>query len=213
MKKAISIKDLPAISGPGGKPAVLAHICCGPCSVMPLKSLLEGQAEVSGFFHNPNIHPLSEFRKRLEAAKELARHLSLDVIFDEEYRPSAFLKGMREHAGPGFPEFGKRCGYCYYLRLEAAARTASGLGFPVFTSSLLYSRYQDHEAIRSAGVELAAKYGILFLYEDFRPLWQDGVDASRALGLYRQKYCGCIYSKMERYSKKAKAASKNRSFS
>lgn len=204
MNKAISIKDLPAISGGSGNTAVLAHVCCGPCSIMPLKSLLEGKAEVSGFFHNPNIHPLSEFRKRLAAAKELARHLSLKMVYDEEYRPSAFLKGMKEHAGPGFPQMGRRCEYCYYLRLEATARAALSLGFPVFTSSLLYSRYQDHEAIRSAGVELAGKYGILFLYEDFRPLWQEGIDASKALGLYRQKYCGCIYSKVERYSKKPK---------
>lgn len=204
MKEVISIKDLPAVSAPGRNTPVLAHICCGPCSIMPLKSLLDGKAEVSGFFHNPNIHPLSEFRKRLAAARELARHLSLNVIFDEEYRPSAFLKGLKEHAGPGFPKTGKRCEHCYYLRLEATARAASHLGFPVFTSSLLYSRYQDHDAIRSAGIELAGKYGILFLYEDFRPLWQEGIDASKALGLYRQKYCGCIYSKMERYSKKSK---------
>ena len=91
---------------------------------MPLKKMLGSSAEVWGFFHNPNIHPLSEFRKRLAAVKTLAAFLELDVIYDEEYTPWRFVKGVRAHTGvlKGTPPQGKRCGYCYEARLEATAR-------------------------------------------------------------------------------------------
>ncbi|OGP13221.1 MAG: hypothetical protein A2052_08760 [Deltaproteobacteria bacterium GWA2_54_12] len=188
----------------GARPKILVHICCGPCSIMPLKKNLGDTAEVWGFFHNPNIHPLEEFKKRLAAVKALAGYLELNVIYDEAYSPMSFVKGVRGHTGvaDGVPPFGKRCEYCYSERLEATAREASERGFDGFTSSLLYSRYQDHESIKRSGIEFARKYGIIFFYEDFRPLWQEGIDESKKLGLYRQKYCGCAYSKIERYSKK-----------
>lgn len=188
----------------GQRPKLLVHLCCGPCAVAPLRELLKETADVWGFFHNPNIHPLEEFRKRLDAVKKLSALLSIPVIYDEVYRPGEFIKGIRSHTGQkdGVPSFGERCGYCYSSRLEATAKAASEGGFAAFTSSLLFSRYQDHEYIRSAGVEFARKYGILFLYEDFRSLWQEGREASRSLSLYSQKYCGCVYSKIERYAEK-----------
>lgn len=188
----------------GARPRILVHICCGPCSIMPLKKMLGERAEVWGFFHNPNIHPLDEFKKRLAAVKALAGYLELDVIYDEAYSPMSFVKGVRSHTGvrEGMPPFGKRCEYCYSERLEATAREAAERGFDGFTSSLLYSRYQDHESIKKAGIEFSRKYGIIFFYEDFRPLWQEGIDASKALGLYRQRYCGCAYSRIERNSNK-----------
>ncbi|CAG1771538.1 Epoxyqueuosine reductase QueH [uncultured bacterium] len=173
---------------------------------MPLKKMLEGVAEVWGFFHNPNIHPLEEFKKRLAAVKALAAHLEIDVIYDEEYSPGSFVKGVRERTGvaEGVPPAPQRCVYCYSERLEATARAASERGFSSFTSSLLYSNSQDHESIKRAGIEFARKYGIIFLYEDFRKMWQAGIDTSKALGLYRQRYCGCAYSKIERYFNKKK---------
>lgn len=193
---------------------LLVHICCGPCSVYPLKVLLAGRAEVSGFFHNPNIHPYSEFKKRLEAAKTLARHLAIDVVFDERYMPRGFIKGVRgmtpermgKEGGEGvvsttkerFPSKAVRCAYCYSSRLEATARAAAEGGFDAFTSTLLYSTSQGHDEIKALGVDLAKKYGILFYYEDFRTGWQQGLDETRAIGLYRQRYCGCIYSRIER---------------
>ncbi len=201
MTGAVSIKDLHHLAQ---RPRLLAHICCGPCAVAPLRELLKDTAEVWGFFHNPNIHPLEEFRKRLDAVKTLSALLSIPIIYDENYRPREFIKGVRSHTGKseGVPPFGERCGYCYSSRLEATAKAAKQGGFGLFTSTLLFSRYQEHEAIRAAGVEFARKYGILFLYEDFRLLWQDGRDASRALGLYSQKYCGCMYSRIERNAQK-----------
>jgi len=202
MNEVVSIDGLRSLSAQ--RPKLLVHLCCGPCSVAPLRELLKETAEVWGFFHNPNIHPLEEFRLRLEAVKKLAELLSIPVKYDEVYRPGEFIKGVRSHTGQdeGVPSFNERCGYCYSSRLEATAKAAKEGGFGVFTSSLLFSKYQDHGAIRAAGVEFARKYGILFLYEDFRLLWQEGREASRSLGLYSQKYCGCVYSRIERYAEK-----------
>ncbi len=186
---------------------ILVHMCCGPCSIIPLKTLLSGKAEVWGFFHNPNIHPKKEFVRRLEAVKRLASFLSLDIIYDEEYAPRDFILGLKAAGGGGnHPAHGQRCAFCYSERLEETARVAAKNGFDAFSSSLLYSRYQDHDGIRRLGVDFAAKYGILFYYEDFRQGWQEGIDASREMGLYRQKYCGCVYSRIERYSKKKAGA-------
>ncbi len=193
-----------------GSARILVHMCCGPCSIYTIKTILKEKAQVFGFFHNPNIHPYSEFKLRLAAVKKLAALLSIEVIYDEEYRPMAFIKGMKasldpgDHGGPGSgkPPEGPRCVYCYSERLEATARAAKANGFDAFSSSLLYSKYQNHEEIKRLGTGFAEKYGVDFYYEDFRPGWQSGIGQSREMGLYRQKYCGCIYSKMERYSKK-----------
>ncbi len=186
---------------------ILVHMCCGPCSIYPLKIILKEKSQVFGFFHNPNIHPYSEFKKRLSAVKKLAALLSLEVIYDEEYRPMAFIKGMKASLdsgdqGIGKPPEGPRCVYCYSERLEATARAAKINGFDAFSSSLLYSKYQNHEEIKRLALGFAEKYGVDFYYEDFRPGWQSGIGQSKEMGLYRQQYCGCIYSKMERYSKK-----------
>ncbi|MBI5969702.1 MAG: epoxyqueuosine reductase QueH [Deltaproteobacteria bacterium] len=203
MTKDISLEE-------GNSLRVLAHICCGPCSIYPLKGLLKGRAgstpDVWGFFYNPNIHPYSEFKKRLEAAKTLSKHLSLNVIFHEKYEPSVFVRGMKAERelsssrAPGvrYPANGERCLYCYANRLEKTAQAAVEFGFTYFTTSLLYSKYQMHDEIKKTGIDLAAKYGIIFHYEDYRRGWAQGIEESRALGLYRQNYCGCIYSKLER---------------
>lgn len=192
--------------GNGAPARMLVHMCCGPCSIIPLKSILSGKAEVWGFFHNPNIHPRSEFLKRLEAVKALARLLSIDLVCHEEYRPMEFIKGMKEAAPSedNFPPKGTRCSYCYSVRLEETARAARTGGFDAFSTSLLYSTSQKHEEIRSLGLALAEKYGVRFYYDDFRNGWQQGIDESKSMGLYRQKYCGCMYSRIERYSEKNK---------
>lgn len=182
---------------------ILVHICCGPCSIAPLKYLLKGTSEVCGFFHNPNIHPKKEFLLRLEAAKTLARHLSLDVIYDEAYRPLPFIKGQKASSGDPnatHPPKASRCLYCYATRLEETAKAAVANGFDAFSSSLLYSTSQRHGEIASIGVDLERKYGIIFYYKDFRAFWQAGLDESKALGIYRQKFCGCVYSRIERYA-------------
>jgi len=182
-------------------------MCCGPCSIVPLKDVLGSGAEVWGFFHNPNIHPRAEFFKRLEAVKRLAAIMDVNVIYDERYRPRDFIKGVR---AAGSRAHGERCAYCYSSRLEAVAKKAAELGFDSFTSSLLYSRYQDHEGIVNTGRDLAKKYGVNFHYEDFRPGWMEGIEYSKRLGLYRQKYCGCIYSKLEAAEEKRRRKEEKR---
>lgn len=178
---------------------ILLHICCGPCSIYPLKQLVESGHNVSGFFYNHNIHPYQEYLHRLQAVREFASARELEVIYRDEYALEEFLAAVAQN-----PQ--ERCTYCYFSRLEAAAKETAALGFDAFTSSLLYSRYQNHEMIRITGEKAAQRHGVKFHYEDFRPGWQEGIRLSKELGLYRQQYCGCIYSEKERYLPKAKNA-------
>ena len=174
---------------------LLLHICCGPCAVYPVKELRSSGVEVTGFFYNHNIHPYTEYKLRLEALRQYAKLVELNVVYREEYLLEEFLSNVAaEPQG--------RCGYCYRSRLEEAAKTAAELGFEHFSSTLLYSRYQNQEMIREFGGKLGERYGVKFYYDDFRRGWQEGINISKEMGLYRQKYCGCIYSEKDRYVKK-----------
>lgn len=171
---------------------ILLHICCGNCAIYPVEILRgEGHA-VHGLFFNPNIHPYQEFQRRRNAAEQFAGVTQLPVIWQDQYLLEEFLSAVAA-------EPKARCSYCYASRLEVAARTAAEQGFDAFSSSLLYSRYQRHEQIRELGEQLAQRYGVAFHYDDYRRGWQQGIAASKAMGLYRQQYCGCIYSEKERY--------------
>jgi predicted adenine nucleotide alpha hydrolase (AANH) superfamily ATPase len=171
---------------------VLLHICCAPCSIMPLHTLRGEGHDVTGFWFNHNIHPYQEYRKRLDTVREFAGMEDLEMVYRNEYLLEEFLSAVA--AAPA-----ERCSYCYNSRLEIAARTAAENGYDAFTSSLLYSRYQRHDEIRLAGERLAGQYGIAFHYDDYRRGWQEGIRVSKQLGLYRQQYCGCIYSEKESY--------------
>lgn len=175
-------------------------MCCGPCSIYPLKQVLLEEYEVWGFFFNPNIAPRAEFDKRLSAARKLAGLMEIDVIFHDSYKVEGFL---RDREGTLLRELSKddRCNHCYGLRLEATARAAAEGGFDMFSSSLFYSRYQNHDLMRDIAGGYADKYGVELFYRDFRDGWQDGIRESKEMGLYRQQYCGCIFSWMERYEK------------
>jgi len=150
-----------------------------------------------GFFFNPNIHPFKEFRRRLETLEDLASKTGIVVEFEEQY-------GMREFLRAVVFEEEKRCKTCYAMRLEATAIRAKETGADAFSSTLLYSRYQNHNLIREVGDKMAEKHNISFYYRDFREGWQTGIDMAVEYGLYRQPYCGCIYSEQERYDKKLK---------
>jgi predicted adenine nucleotide alpha hydrolase (AANH) superfamily ATPase len=171
---------------------VLLHICCAPCTIYPLGELRGQGKSVTGFFFNHNIHPYQEYRRRLDTVREFAKAAELPVICREEYRLEEFLAAVAA-------EPADRCRYCYVSRLEEAAREAARGGFDAYTTSLLYSRYQQHDAIREAGERLGVKYGVPFHYDDYRRGWQEGIRRSKEMGLYRQQYCGCIYSEKERY--------------
>lgn len=170
----------------------LLHICCANCAIYPVKALRERSGEVTGYFFNHNIHPYQEFRRRLDAVRQYATEVVLPLIVNDSYALDEFLANVA--ADPA-----QRCSYCYQSRLEATARYAAEHGFAAFSSSLLYSRYQQHDLIRARGEVLGQRYGVEFLYEDFRSGWQAGIVASKAMGLYRQQYCGCIYSERDRY--------------
>jgi len=175
---------------------VLLHMCCAPCAIYPLETLRSSGTVVDGYFFNHNIHPYQEYRRRLDTVQQLAALVHLDLICHDEYRLEEFLAATAAR-----PE--ERCRYCYVSRLDRAAQTAAELGYDAFTSTLLYSRYQQHELIRREGEQAAARHGVSFLYDDFRRGWQQGIAASKEMGLYRQQYCGCIYSEKDRYLPKA----------
>ncbi len=171
---------------------VLLHICCGNCTIYPLRILREAGHQVTGYFFNHNIHPYQEYRRRLDAAQHYAKLSGLPLVTIDDYGLEEFLSQVSQ-------EPSGRCAYCYQSRLQRTAEYAVRHGFEAFTTSLLYSRYQNHEMIRQYGEELARLYGTSFLYQDFRSGWQEGILTSKELGLYRQQYCGCIYSEKDRY--------------
>lgn len=173
---------------------LLLHTCCGPCSIIPITELQQDY-EISALFFNPNIHPFLEFTKRRETLLAYCADQNVAVFDRGQYGLEEFIQRVvfREQ---------QRCKICYSWRMEQTARTASAAGFASFSSTLLYSRYQNHEQLKEFGFALAKKYNIEFIYRDFREGWQIGIDRSRELGMYRQPYCGCIYSERERYEKK-----------
>ena len=171
---------------------ILFHICCANCAIYPLGVLRDQRHTVHGFFFNHNIHPYIEFKRRLDTVKEYAATMELPVLYREDYLLEEFL-------AEAAPQPSLRCDYCYRSRLEMTARAAVDNGFEGFSTSLLYSRYQQHQKIRDYGEKLASQHDIEFVYQDFRQGWKQGIDASKTMGLYRQQYCGCIYSEKERY--------------
>ncbi len=174
---------------------LLLHICCGPCAVYPVE-VLRGQGHgLHGFFFNPNIHPYREFRRRLSAAVQFAGTVRLPVTWNRDYGLRPFLRSVVFHEDD-------RCRLCYAMRLRETARLAAAMGLDAFTTTLLYSRYQRHDLVRRTGEAAAAEAGVPFFYQDFRAGWQEGIDGAIAMDLYRQAYCGCVYSEQERYDKK-----------
>ena len=148
----------------------------------------------TGYFYNPNIHSYQEYKKRLDTVKEFAIRVGLEVRYHDGYDLDQFLLRV---AGTG----AGRCEQCYRMRIASVCKAALEKGFSLFTTSLLYSKYQKHDLIKGIGQEMASEHGIEFYYEDFRRGWREGIVESKAMGLYRQQYCGCIYSERDRYRK------------
>lgn len=171
---------------------ILLHICCAPCGIYPIKNLLKNGFDLTGFFYRHNIHPYTECVRRQEAVQAYSEKIGLRVIYQKDYDLEGFLRNVvfRES---------ERCGYCYHDRLRTTALIAKRGRFDYFTSTLLYSRFQNHKMIKSIGESVGKSVGIPFYYEDFRIGWKKGIEESKQLGLYRQQYCGCIYSEKERF--------------
>ena len=173
----------------------LMHICCAPCANQPIQVLRQEGIELSGFWFNPNIHPYTEYQARKHTLEDYAREIGLKLIVGGTYDLRTFVAHV---AG----NIDGRCAYCYRVRMEETARYAAQHGFAAFTSTLLASTYQNHEAIAAAAQAAAERYGVTFLYRDFRPNFRAGNQRARELGFYMQKYCGCVFSEQDRYQKK-----------
>lgn len=171
---------------------LLLHICCGPCAIYPVKILREMDIDVMGFFYRHNIHPFTECMRREDNLRRYADAIDLKVIYQTDYKMEQFLQSIvfREN---------QRCRYCYHDRLQAAALVARKGKFEGFTTTLLYSKFQKHDLIVQTGEAMAKKYGLKFFYHDFREGWKYGIEESKRLDMYRQQYCGCIYSEKERF--------------
>ena len=175
----------------------LLHMCCGPCATYCYKTLKEEGHNVYGYFYNPNIHPLVEYRKRKESAYDFAEKVGLQLIGTSEYGLTEFIQNV------AFRE-ANRCFICYNMRLLQTAKLAKKGGFEAFTTTLLISPFQNHESIIEVGKAIEAETGVKFMYRDFRKGFKQSVQLSKELNLYRQQYCGCIYSEEERYKNQKK---------
>ena len=170
----------------------LMHICCAPCANRPIDLLRSEGVPVTGFWFNPNIHPYTEYQARKRTLEEYSKEIGMKLVIGGTYDLRTFITNVADNIDG-------RCAYCYRVRMEETARYAAEHGYEAFTTSLLISPYQRHEAIRAAAQAMGEKYGVRFLYRDFRPLFQAGQNFARAHGFYMQKYCGCIFSEEDRY--------------
>lgn len=159
---------------------------------MCIKKLRENDIDVTGFWYNTNIHPYMEYKARRDTLKKYSEMINLDVIYKDEY-------GLRDFTKNTINNLDNRCRYCYYSRLDEVAKYAKENGYNSFCTSLLISPYQKHDLIKEVGEALEKKYGIKFYYYDFRPYFKEGREEAKRLGLYMQKYCGCVFSEEERY--------------
>ena len=174
---------------------LLMHTCCAPCSVYCIESLRNEGIEPVIYWYNPNIHPYTEYKARKDTLKEYAKSINVQAVFEEEY-------GLKEFCKKVIGDLKNRCSnYCYRIRLEQTVKYAKENGYDSFTSTLFVSPYQQHEILKEICEELAEKYDIEFVYRDFRTGFREGQAKARELGLYMQKYCGCIFSEEDRYSK------------
>ncbi len=171
---------------------LLLHICCAPCACYCVSAFRDKDIDITGFWHNPNIHPWTEYRRRLGGLREFAEIEGLSLLEHDEYPLEKWLKGA-------MAQDDDRCIYCYRTRLITTAQIAKAKGFDAFSTTLLYSKHQKHQKIIDVAKDVSNEEGIEFLYQDLRKGWKEGVRISKQLGLYRQKYCGCIFSEKERY--------------
>lgn len=176
---------------------VLLHICCGPCAVYPVQDLLKQGHDLKGYYYNPNIHPYQEYARRREGTAEMARRLEIPLLVASEYHPETYFREV------SFKE-GERCRICYLVRLQETAARAKVEGYDGFTTTLLVSPWQNHDLLRQTGEAIAEEEGIPFVYFDWRKGFSEGRRQAKKMGLYRQQYCGCLYSEQDRYDRSKK---------
>ena len=170
---------------------LLLHTCCAPCSVYCIDKLREEGIEPTVYWYNPNIHPYIEYKARRDCLKEYTKSINVQAIFEEEY-------GLDEFCKEAVKDLSKRCtNYCYPVRIKKTFEYAKENGYDAVTTTLLYSIYQNHNFIKELMEKYSKEYGIEFLYRDFRVGFWEGHQKAHDLGLYMQKYCGCIFSEAQ----------------
>jgi predicted adenine nucleotide alpha hydrolase (AANH) superfamily ATPase len=174
---------------------VLIHACCAHCAAYTAEHWRREGYEIGGYWYNPNIHPFMEHQTRLESMQVLAGKIDLPLIIEEGYD---MVEYFRRVAG----DEANRCRHCFDLRLTRTAEIAQKQGYDAFATTLLISPHQQHEVLRETGERVARDYGIEFLYADLRKRYSDSRHITKPMDLYRQQYCGCLYSELERYTEK-----------
>ena len=192
-------KLLEELSREGRRPSLLLHSCCAPCSSYVLEYLSE-YFDITVFYYNPNIYPQEEYAERVREQQRLigAMHLAHPVHFLEgAYEPQRFYEMAEGYET--CPEGGERCFKCYRLRLEEAARAAKDGGFDYFTTTLSISPLKNAGKLNEIGLELSEEWGVPYLTSDFKKKngYKRSVELSEVYGLYRQDYCGCVFSRAE----------------
>lgn len=188
-------RKLAELEKSGEKPSLLLHACCAPCSSHTL-TVVEKYFRVTLYFCNPNIAPEEEYIFRLNELKRLVREMGLDItIIEEAYDPAPFYelaKGLED-----LPERGERCKKCIGYRLRKAGEKARELGFDFFTTTLTISPHKDCTFINECGAKLQDEVGVPYLFSDFKKHegYKHSIELSRQYNLYRQNYCGCVFSK------------------
>ena len=175
------------------KPRILVHVCCAPDALFVFGVLKESY-EVTGFFSNSNIHPGEEYGLRLDEARKVARLAGVPLI-EDDYDPEGWIALTAKFKDE--PEKGRRCDVCYAARLARTAARAAREDFDAFATVMSLSPWKKAAVMNRIGRQFAARHGIAFLESDFKKKdgFKKSVDLSRAHGLYRQDYCGCVYSR------------------
>lgn len=195
------LQNLTVHSGSNAEaPSLLLHSCCAPCSSYCLTYLAE-YFRITVFYYNPNISPVEEYQKRVQEQIRLIRELSVKYplsFLEGDYEPEKFFamaEGLEE-----LPEGGERCFRCYEMRQREAALAAKEGGFDYFTTTLSLSPHKNAQKLNEIGLKLQEEYGVCYLVSDFKKRggYLKSIELSREYGLYRQDYCGCVYSKRER---------------
>ncbi|MFH0846434.1 MAG: epoxyqueuosine reductase QueH [Chloroflexota bacterium] len=174
---------------------LLIHLCCAHCAAYTVTHFRSEGYGVTGLWYNPNIHPFLEHEARRKAVVTLAEKMELPLITLPGYEMPEFLKRI---AG----NWEERCQHCFKMRLDKTAETARAEGFDAFTTTLLISPQQKHELIKITGELIAGEKGVSFLYADLRKRYSESRHLTKPLDLYRQSYCGCIFSEWERFRPK-----------
>ena len=173
---------------------LLLHTCCAPCSIYCIEELKKENIDITSYWYNPNIHPYMEYKNRLDTYKKYMEMINLPHIINNEYGLDVFVKEV-------INDLNNRCiNYCYKIRLENTVKYAKENNFDAFSTTLLISPYQKHDAIKELCNDLSKKYSIDFVYRDFRVGFREGQAKAKELELYMQKYCGCIFSEESRYN-------------